>query len=85
MRLQHVDDITERLANQDVTAILKVDHEQAAEGGEPWTVVLPGPGVGDQLFIRAESETLDDCLGQAFGRLRETGAQWDWLTVTGDA
>lgn len=84
MRVQHVDDIMERLANQGVAVILKVDHERASEGGEPWTVVLSGPGIGGQSFIRAESESLDDCLSQVFGRLRETGSQWDWLTASGD-
>lgn len=80
MRTQRTDELMERLGRSGVTAILKFDHERTAIGDEPWAVVLSGPGVGDQGFIRAEDVSLSGCLDQVLGRLRSSSDQWDWLT-----
>lgn len=79
MKTPSVEDLMERLGRSGVTTILKVDHERTGEGAEPWTVVLSGPGVGDQGFVRAEDVTLSGCLVQVFERLRASGDQWAWL------
>ncbi|EHR52019.1 hypothetical protein SacmaDRAFT_3810 [Saccharomonospora marina XMU15] len=79
MKLRNVEDMMERLGRSGVTVIVKVDHERASDGDEPWTVVLSGPGVGDQGFIRAEGVSLVGCLDQVFQRLRARGDQWSWL------
>ncbi|MFI9325660.1 hypothetical protein ACIGXI_38585 [Kitasatospora aureofaciens] len=75
-----IEQLMENLGRSGVTAILKVDDERMAEGGEPWTVVLSGKGLGEQGFIRAESSSLDDCLEQALDRLRARPGDWEWLT-----
>jgi hypothetical protein len=70
--------VMEGLGRVGVTVLLKFDHERAAEGTEPWTMLLSGPGVGGS-FIRAESESLDSCVGEVLGRLRDRPGDWNWL------
>ncbi|MFJ9917455.1 hypothetical protein [Actinacidiphila glaucinigra] len=81
MGVQEIDieQLMERLGRSGVTVILKVDDERMAEGGEPWTLVMSGPGLGEQGFIRAESASLTDCLEQGFSRLRSRSGDWEWL------
>ncbi|ARP70319.1 hypothetical protein LK07_11575 [Streptomyces pluripotens] len=74
-----IEQLMERLGRSGVTVIIKVDDERMAEGGEPWTVVMSGPAMGEQGFIRAESSNLDSCLEQALDRLRERRNDWEWL------
>ncbi|MBA2806746.1 hypothetical protein E0500_004575 [Streptomyces sp. KM273126] len=75
-----IEQLMEKLGRSGVTVILKVDDERMAEGGEPWTLVMSGPGLGEQGFIRAESSSLSDCLEQGFTRLRARSGDWEWLT-----
>ncbi|MFD7972545.1 hypothetical protein [Streptomyces clavifer] len=75
-----IEQLMDKLGRSGVTVILKVDDERMAEGGEPWTLVMSGPGLGEQGFIRAESCSLNDCLEQGFVRLRARPGDWEWLT-----
>ncbi|MFE6024052.1 hypothetical protein [Streptomyces niveus] len=76
----NIEQLMEKLGRSGVTVILKVDDERMTEGGEPWTLVMSGPGLGDQGFIRAESSSLSDCLEQGLTRLRARSSDWEWLT-----
>ncbi|MFD8936240.1 hypothetical protein ACFV0R_13460 [Streptomyces sp. NPDC059578] len=75
-----IEQLMDKLGRSGVTVILKMDDERMAEGGEPWTLVMSGPGLGEQGFIRAESSSLNDCLEQGFVRLRARPGDWEWLT-----
>lgn len=79
-KLMDIEQFMDKLGRSGVTVILKVDDERMAEGGEPWTLVMSGPGLGEQGFIRAESSSLNDCLEQGFTRLRARSGDWEWLT-----
>jgi hypothetical protein len=74
-----VERFMDALGRSGVTVILKVDDVRMVEGGEPWTLVMSGSGLGDQQFIRIESSSLDDCLEQGFARLRARSGDWEWL------
>ncbi|MFH9229763.1 hypothetical protein ACH4NT_37320 [Streptomyces lydicus] len=78
--MMDIEQLMDKLGRSGVTVILKVDDERMAEGGEPWTLVMSGPGLGEQGFIRAESSSLNDCLEQGFARLRARPGDWEWLT-----
>jgi len=78
--LMDIGQIMESLGRSGVTVILKVDDERLAQGGEPWTLVMSGPGLGEQGFIRVESSCLNDCLRQGFAKLRDRSGDWEWLT-----
>ncbi|MER6442916.1 hypothetical protein ABT275_42445 [Streptomyces sp. NPDC001185] len=75
-----IERLMDKLGRSGVTVILKMDDERMSEGEEPWTLVMSGPGLGEQGFIRAESSSLNDCLEQGFARLRSRPGNWDWLT-----
>lgn len=79
-KVMDIEQLMDKLGRSGVTVILKVDDERMAEGGEPWTLVMSGPGLGEQGFIRAESSSLNDCLEQGFVRLRARPGDWEWLT-----
>ncbi|MFI1578064.1 hypothetical protein [Embleya sp. NPDC020630] len=74
-----IEGIMMRMGREGVTMLLKMDDERLADDAEPWTVVLSGPALGEQGFIRAEATTLGACLDQAFTRLRSRPGDWDWL------
>jgi hypothetical protein len=76
----NIGQLMEELGRSGVTVILKVDDERMAEGGAPWTLVMSGPGLGAEGFIRAESSSLTDCLEQGLTRLRSRPGNWQWLT-----
>lgn len=50
----NVEQLVEKLGRSGFTVIFEVEDERMVEGGEPWTLVMPGPGVGPEGFIRAE-------------------------------
>ncbi|MGW4399062.1 hypothetical protein ACWEHA_27575 [Amycolatopsis nivea] len=74
-----IEQLMDKLGRAGVTVILKVDDERMTEGGKPWTLVMSGPGLGGQGFIRAEAATLDDCLEQGLKRLRAGSGDFEWL------
>ncbi|MFF3920538.1 hypothetical protein ACFYZB_45530 [Streptomyces sp. NPDC001852] len=75
----NIEQLMERLGRSGVTVILKVDDERMTQGGEPWTLVMSGPGLGEQGFIRAESSSLTDVLEQGFRILQSRPGNWEWL------
>lgn len=79
-KVMDIEQLMDKLGRSGVTVILKMDDERMAEGREPWTLVMSGPGLGEQGFIRAESSSLNDCLEQGFVRLRARPGDWEWLT-----
>ncbi|MEV7679805.1 hypothetical protein AB0O64_14775 [Streptomyces sp. NPDC088341] len=74
-----IEQLMEKLGRSGVTVILKVDDERMVKGGEPWTLVMSGPGLGPEGFIRAESSSLSDCLEQGFTRLFSRPGDWEWI------
>lgn len=59
--------------------IIKVDDQRMAEGGEPWALVLSGPGLGEQGFVRAEASSLGRCVEREIVGLRSSPGDWEWL------
>lgn len=75
-----VEALMQALGARGVTVIIKIDHERASEGSDPWTLVLSGPGVGRGEFIRVEAMTLASCINQGVRRLCEKPGDWEWLS-----
>lgn len=75
-----IDLLMAELGRAGVTVILKVDDERMATGGKPWTLVMSGPGLGEEGFIRAEAAGLRECLEQGLTRLRSRPGNWEWLS-----
>ncbi|MFV2022031.1 hypothetical protein [Micromonospora sp. LOL_023] len=75
-----IEDLMERLARAGVTAIIKIDHERYAEQGEPWTLVISGPALGDGGFVRAEEATFAECVRVGLSRLRDRDERWHWVS-----
>ncbi|GAA1069388.1 hypothetical protein GCM10009665_76720 [Kitasatospora nipponensis] len=71
----------EQLANAGVTMILKVDHERMARGGQPWTIIMSGPGMGEKGSIHTDRRSLADCLEYGIGELRSRPGDWEWLDL----
>jgi len=70
----------EDCARRGITVLLKVDHERQDDGGEPWTVLMSGPGVGAAgAFIRAEAATMSEAVNECLHRLAELPGDWSWL------
>lgn len=69
----------ERIGQAGVTVILKVDHERVASRNYPWTLVLSGPGLGEQNLIRTDAASLDDGMRYLFEELRKRPGDWVWL------
>jgi hypothetical protein len=74
-----VEQLMERLGRAGVTIILKVDHERAEPGGDLWTLVMSGPGLGERGLIRTDGPSLGFCLDYGLGELRTCPGDWDWL------
>jgi hypothetical protein len=75
-----IEDLMERLAQAGVTVIIKIGHERYAEQGEPWTLVISGPALGDGGFVRAEEATFDECVRVGLSRLRARDERWQWVS-----
>jgi hypothetical protein len=74
-----IETLMTRLAQAGVTTLIKADDERMAEGGETWTVILSGSGLGDQGGIRAESPDLHSGLQDILDRLTVRPGNWSWL------
>ncbi|WP_239071727.1 hypothetical protein [Amycolatopsis sp. SID8362] len=74
-----VEALMTRLAQAGVTTLIKADDERLAEGGETWTVMVSGAGLGTQGGIRAESADLRSGLRDVLSRLAERPGDWSWL------
>lgn len=65
--------IVEALAEQGVTVLLKADAERMAERGKPWTIVASGAPLREDVFVRTEAASVEQCLAACLPRLRELG------------
>lgn len=75
-----IEELMQRLAQAGVTAIIKIDHERYAQQGEPWTIAISGPALGDGGFVRAEEATLTECIRVGLSRLRARDERWKWVS-----
>jgi len=74
-----IEKLMDQLSRHRITVLIKNDDERMAKGLDAWTVVMSGPGVGGEGFVRTESSSLHDCLRQAFARLQARPGDWSWL------
>ncbi|WP_213457197.1 hypothetical protein [Rhizomonospora bruguierae] len=78
--MTEIEQLMRRLAEAGATAILKVDHERLAQGGEYWTFIVSGGTLGEGGLVRAEEATLAECLRIGLSRLASYGPQWHWVS-----
>lgn len=66
--------IMEALAEQGITVLLKVDAERMAERRKPWTFVASGGApLRDDILVRTDAASVEQCLEACLPRLRELG------------
>ncbi|MDK9500168.1 hypothetical protein QEZ40_005795 [Streptomyces katrae] len=65
--------IMEALAEQGVTVLFKADAERMAEGRGPWTFVASGAPLREDVFVRTDAASVEQCLAACLPRLREVG------------
>ncbi|MFJ2510328.1 hypothetical protein ACIPEL_05350 [Streptomyces griseoviridis] len=65
--------IMEALAGQGVTVLFKADAERMAEGRKCWTFVASGAPLRDDVLVRTDAASVEQCLEVCLPRLRELG------------
>ncbi|MFD7732181.1 hypothetical protein ACFV6F_17550 [Kitasatospora phosalacinea] len=65
--------IMEALAEQGVTVLFKADAERMAERRKPWTFVASGAPLRDDILVRTDAASVEQCLEACLPRLRELG------------
>ncbi|MEV4949898.1 hypothetical protein [Streptomyces sp. NPDC053755] len=65
--------IMEALVEQGVTVLFKADAERMAERGKPWTFVASGAPLREDILVRTDAESVEQCLAVSLPRLRELG------------
>ncbi|MEV5510123.1 hypothetical protein [Streptomyces orinoci] len=65
--------IMEALAEQGVTVLFKADAERMAERRKPWTLVVTGAPLRDDILVRTDAASVEQCLKACLPRLREMG------------
>ncbi|MFE9927941.1 hypothetical protein [Streptomyces sp. NPDC005533] len=65
--------IMEALAEQGVTVLFKADAERMAERRRPWTLVASGAPLRDDVLVRTDAASVEQCLEICLPRLRELG------------
>ncbi|MEU0042708.1 hypothetical protein [Streptomyces werraensis] len=65
--------ISETLAEQGVTALVKADGERMLDRSRPWTFVASGEPLGGQV-VRVDAVSVEACLAAAVPRMRALGA-----------
>jgi hypothetical protein len=65
--------IMEALAEQGVTVLFKADAERMAERGTAWTFVAGGAPSREDVLVRTEAASVEQCLAVCLPRLRELG------------
>ncbi|MFE5109444.1 hypothetical protein [Streptomyces sp. NPDC056663] len=65
--------IMEALAEQGVTVLFKVDAERLAERRKPWTFVASGTPLREDVLVRTDAASMEQCLATCLPRLRELG------------
>ncbi|MFE4306617.1 hypothetical protein ACFQ9H_33445 [Streptomyces sp. NPDC056517] len=65
--------IMEALAEQGITVLFKADAERMAERRKPWTFVASGAPLRDDILVRTDTASVEQCLQACLPRLRELG------------
>ncbi|WP_345584124.1 hypothetical protein [Streptomyces prasinosporus] len=65
--------IMEALAEQGITVLLEADAERMAERRKPWTFVASGAPLRDDILVRTDAASVEQCLEVCLPRLRELG------------
>ncbi|MFC8805841.1 hypothetical protein ACFT9J_20560 [Streptomyces anthocyanicus] len=65
--------VREALAGQGVTVLVKVDAERMAERRKPWTFVASGAPLREDVLVRTDAVSMEQCLAACLPRLRELG------------
>ncbi|MER6319819.1 hypothetical protein ABT237_39645 [Streptomyces sp. NPDC001581] len=65
--------IMEALAEQDITVLLKADAERMTERRKPWTFVASGAPLRDDILVRTDAASVEQCLEACLPRLRKLG------------
>ena len=65
--------VMEALAGQGVTVLVKVDAERMAERRKPWTFVASGAPLREDVLVRTDAASMEQCLAACLPRLRELG------------
>ncbi|MFF9090503.1 hypothetical protein ACF1BE_29745 [Streptomyces sp. NPDC014991] len=65
--------IMEALAEQGVTVLFKADAERMAERRKPWTLVANGAPLREDVLVRSDAASVEQCLAVCLPRLRELG------------
>ncbi|MCB8908432.1 MULTISPECIES: hypothetical protein [unclassified Streptomyces] len=65
--------IMEALAEQGITVLFKADAERMAERRKPWTFVASGAPLRDDILVRTDAASVEQCLQSCLPRLRELG------------
>lgn len=78
-----VEQFMARLGEAGITVLIKVDHERMADRGRPWTIVMSGPGLGDEGLVRTDARSLGECLAHGISELKSRPGDWSWLESSG--
>ncbi|MFE3257118.1 hypothetical protein ACFXPS_16745 [Nocardia sp. NPDC059091] len=65
--------IMEALAAQGITVLFKADAERMAERDRPWTFVASGAPLRNDVLVRTDADSVEQCLVVCLPRLRELG------------
>ncbi|MGW0957459.1 hypothetical protein [Streptomyces sp. NPDC002545] len=65
--------IMEALAEQGITVLFKADAERMAERRKPWTFVASGAPLREDVLVRTDAASVEQCLAVCLPRLRELG------------
>ncbi|MFF8505859.1 hypothetical protein ACF07L_35175 [Streptomyces anulatus] len=65
--------IMEALAEQGITVLFKADAGRMAERRKPWTFVASGDPLHEDILVRTDAASVEQCLEACLPRLRELG------------
>ncbi|MER7023818.1 MULTISPECIES: hypothetical protein [Streptomyces] len=65
--------VMEALAGQGITVLVKADAERMAQGRAAWTVVATGAPLHEDVLVRTDGASVEQCLALCLPRLRERG------------
>ncbi|MFE3056556.1 hypothetical protein [Nocardia sp. NPDC059239] len=65
--------IMEALAAQGITVLFKADAERMAERDRPWTFVASGAPLRNDVLVRTDADSVEQCRVVCLPRLHELG------------
>jgi hypothetical protein len=74
----NLEQVMERIGDQGVTVIIKLDGERDKDGLR-WTFVASGGSLASYGPIRVDASTMGNCLSRGFFLMSERGPEWNWL------